>query len=101
MLHRHLNQQRYTLAAIDDVILRGQWKDWAGLRRAVLMDRSLLDKVESVCRPYVSDLYDGVCKLPTSHCSNNTDSDTTIGPAFRAKPSRSFATRTHWAKSVG
>ena len=68
MLHRHLNQQRYTLAAIDDVILRGQWKDWADLRRAVLMDRSLLDKVERVCRPYVSDPYDGVCKLPTSHC---------------------------------
>ncbi|GHU07231.1 hypothetical protein AGMMS50225_03820 [Betaproteobacteria bacterium] len=57
MLHRHLNHQRYTLAAIDDVISRGQWRDWAKLRRMALSDRSLLDKVARVCRPYVSDPY--------------------------------------------
>jgi hypothetical protein len=57
MLHRHLNHQRLTLAAIDDVISRGQWRDWADLRRAVLADRALLDKVERVCRPYASDPY--------------------------------------------
>lgn len=57
MLHRHLNHQRFTLAAIDDVITRGLWQDWADLRRAVLADASLLDKVERVCRPYVSDPY--------------------------------------------
>jgi hypothetical protein len=57
MLHRHLNHQRFTLAAIDDVISRGRWRDWAELRRAVLADRALLDKVEQVCRPYLSDPY--------------------------------------------
>ena len=57
MLHRHLNHQRLSLAAIDDVILRGRWQDWADLRRAVLADRSLLDKVERVCRPHLADHY--------------------------------------------
>ena len=57
MLHRHLNHERFTLAAIDDVISRGRWKDWAELRRAVLDDRSLLDKVERVCLNYTSDPY--------------------------------------------
>ena len=57
MLHRHVNHQRFTFAAIDDVISRGRWRDWAELRRAVLTDRALLDKVEQVCRPYLSDPY--------------------------------------------
>lgn len=57
MLHRHLNHQRFTLAAIDDVISRGQWQDWADLRRAVLSDLSLLDKVERVCRSHAGDPY--------------------------------------------
>jgi len=49
MLHRHLNHQRFTLAAIDDVIARGLWQDWAGLRLAVFQDQTLLDKVERIC----------------------------------------------------
>lgn len=57
MIHRHLNHQRFTLAAIDDVILRGRWRDWAALRRAVLTDRSLLDKVERVCASHIADPY--------------------------------------------
>lgn len=57
MLHRHLTHQRFTLAAIDDVILRGRLEDWKGLRAAILSDRSLLDKVERVCRPYLADPY--------------------------------------------
>ena len=57
MLHRHLNHQRFTLAAIDDVISRGRWKDWAELRRAVLSDHSLMTKVERICRPFISDPY--------------------------------------------
>lgn len=57
MLHRHLNHERFTLPAIEDVISRGRWRDWSDLRRAVLRDRSLFDKVESVCRPYISDPY--------------------------------------------
>ena len=57
MRHRHLNHQRLTLAAIDDVISRGRWDDWAKLRQAVIEDRCVLDKVEQVCRPYLTDPY--------------------------------------------
>jgi len=57
MQHRHLNHQRFTLAAIDDVIARGLWQDWAGLRLAVLQDQTLLDKVERICRARVSEPY--------------------------------------------
>lgn len=57
MHHRHLNHQGYTLAAIDDVISRGRWGDWAQLRQAVLADRAVLEKVERVCRPRIVDPY--------------------------------------------
>lgn len=57
MLHRHLNHQRFTLAAIDDVISRGRWHDWANLRRAALEDPSVLEKVRQVCHPRVLDPY--------------------------------------------
>jgi hypothetical protein len=58
MHHRHLNHQRFTLAAIDDVISRGRWGDWAELRLAVLADDgSLLDKVERVCLAHTADPY--------------------------------------------
>ena len=57
MIHRHLNHQRFTLAAIDDVISRGLWRDWAELRRAALDEPALLDKVERVCRAYAVDPY--------------------------------------------
>jgi hypothetical protein len=57
MEHRHLNHQRFTLAAIDDVISRGNFNDWAELRRAVLADSALLNKVEQVCGQYASDPY--------------------------------------------
>ena len=53
--HRHLNHQRFTLAAIDDVISRGRWGDWAELRQVVLADHSLPDKVVRVCLAHVSD----------------------------------------------
>lgn len=56
MRHRHLNHQRHTLAAIDDVIARGRWADWADLRRAVLAEPSpLLDRIERVCRARLHD----------------------------------------------
>jgi len=48
MLHRHLDPQSFSLAAIDDVIARGRWRDWADLRRAALSDRTLLDKVQRI-----------------------------------------------------
>ncbi len=57
MLHRHLNHQRLTLAAIDDVISRGRWQDWVELRRAAIRDRALLENVQRVCRPYLGDPY--------------------------------------------
>lgn len=57
MLHRHLNHQRFTPAAIDNVIARGHWQDLAELRRAVLAERTLLDDVMQVCRAYISDPY--------------------------------------------
>jgi len=57
MLHRHLNHQQFTLAAIDDVIAGGRWLDWAALRRGVLDDCSVLEKVEQICRARISDPY--------------------------------------------
>jgi hypothetical protein len=57
MEHRHLNHQRLTLAAIDDVISRGKWNDWASLRRAVLSDVAVLAKVEQVCRSRLPDAH--------------------------------------------
>lgn len=58
MLHRHLNHQDYTLAAIDDVIANGRRSDWADLRRALLADRSLRAKVLQVCEARVTDPYE-------------------------------------------
>jgi hypothetical protein len=57
MLHRHLAPGQLTHAAIDDVIVRGKWADWAELRRALLSDPSVADKVERVCRPHIADPY--------------------------------------------
>jgi len=57
MLHRHLNHRGFTLAAIDDVFGRGKRRDWAELRRAVLLDRGLLEKVLRVCAAHVHDPY--------------------------------------------
>jgi len=57
MLHRHLNHQRLSLPAIDDVISRGRWQDWADLRHATLLDPSLFEKVKCICRPHLSDPY--------------------------------------------
>jgi len=55
MLNRHLNHQQFTLAAIDDVIGRGNLCDWADLCRAALRDRFLLEKVLRVCGAHVGD----------------------------------------------
>ena len=62
MEHRHLNHQRYTLAAIDDTISRGVLADWTELRAAVLQDETLLDRVARVClrrlaNPYAQRYY--------------------------------------------
>ncbi|MHB8255203.1 MAG: hypothetical protein ACYDEV_16305 [Acidiferrobacter sp.] len=57
MLHRHLNHQLFTLAAIDNVIGRGQRRDWAELRHVALRDRPVLEKVLRVCQAHVDDPY--------------------------------------------
>lgn len=57
MQHRHLNHQHFTPAAIDDIIARGKWRDWAGLRTAALADPSLFDRIEHVCRRRTADPY--------------------------------------------
>ncbi|MBP7960734.1 MAG: hypothetical protein KBG20_11880 [Caldilineaceae bacterium] len=57
MIHRHLTHQQFTLAAIDDIIGRGKRKDWAELRRAVLADPVMRDKILRVCQSHVPDPY--------------------------------------------
>ena len=49
----HLHHQRFALAAGAGAISRGRWQDWADLRRAALLDESLLDRIERICRPPV------------------------------------------------
>lgn len=57
MLHRHLNHQNLSLAAIDDVIARGGLQDWAQLRKAVLEDRDLMAQLEQICKAHTHDPY--------------------------------------------
>ena len=62
MEHRHLNHQRFTLAAIDDVIARGKWQDWADLRQAALANPTVLENIRRVCAARLA----GVCEGPAS-----------------------------------
>ena len=57
MLHRHINPAGYTLPAIDDVISRGGFDDWAALRAALVADRNLIDDVARICAQYTHDPY--------------------------------------------
>jgi len=57
MIHRHLNHEEYTLAAIDDSIARGDRQDWEQLRRAVLESPELLGKIRSICQDKIVDPY--------------------------------------------
>jgi hypothetical protein len=57
MLHRHLNHQEYTLAAIDDVIDRGKPEDWTELRAAALNDRTIMEKIFRVAVAHSDDPY--------------------------------------------
>lgn len=60
MWHRHLeltDETAYCLPAIDDIISRGLWQDWADLREAVLKDGSVLRRVEHICKHYIGDPY--------------------------------------------
>ncbi len=55
MLHRHLIHQNFTLAAIDDIIARGERQDWAELRQAMLNDQIILAKVLCICQAHIDD----------------------------------------------
>jgi hypothetical protein len=57
MLHRHLNHEGFSLAAIDDVIARGKRADWEQLREAILEDPLLQGDVVRVCLSHVQDPY--------------------------------------------
>ena len=57
MLHRHLNHQTFTLAAIDDVIDRGEKDDWLALRQAALLDAAVMERIRKVCLAHVADPY--------------------------------------------
>lgn len=57
MQHRHLNHQTLTLAAIDDVIARGQRRDWRALRTAALSDQDVIQKILRVCQAHCHDPY--------------------------------------------
>ena len=56
MLHRHLNHQQFTLAAIDDVIARGKQRDWGELRRAALAESALQQMQIQLANPLPYDL---------------------------------------------
>jgi hypothetical protein len=55
MGHRHLNHGRLTLAAIDNVIDRGQRESWASLLGAVDASPDVRSRVLRVCAARVSD----------------------------------------------
>ncbi len=57
MVHRHLNHEGFTLAAIDDLIARGCRSDWEELRAALIESPALAEKIRQVCRPNLSDPY--------------------------------------------
>jgi hypothetical protein len=57
MLHRHLNHEGYTLAALDDLIDRGKRADWAELRSAALADRAIMEKILRVAQSRAGDRY--------------------------------------------
>jgi hypothetical protein len=57
MIHRHLNHQDLSLAAIDDVIARGKRRDWEDLRLAILANPVLLEEIQQVCRGRIANPY--------------------------------------------
>ena len=57
MRHRHLNHDGLSLAAIDDIIARGRRPDWLELRKALLADSVVREKVVQICAAHVTDPY--------------------------------------------
>jgi len=56
-MHRHLNHSDWTLAAIDDVIARGQLDDWKDLRDAAAHQTHIRERILRVFEPHLSDPY--------------------------------------------
>lgn len=44
-----LIHQEFTLAAVDDIIRRGGWRDWVELRRAAHRDHTVLARIARLC----------------------------------------------------
>jgi len=57
MQHRHLNHDRLTPAAIDDIIARGKREDWAELGRALKLDPNLRPIIRRVAAARIDDPY--------------------------------------------
>ncbi len=55
MLHRHLREGGLTLAAIDDIVVRGRLDDWLGLRAALRADPALAGRALEMFRRRQSD----------------------------------------------
>ena len=55
MRHRNLNHSRFTLAAIDDVIDRGQRESWGFLLAAVDASPEIRSRVLRVCKAHMAD----------------------------------------------
>jgi hypothetical protein len=49
MVHRHPNQQDFTLAAIDHLTARGGRADGEHMRKAAVIDPALREKIRRVC----------------------------------------------------
>ena len=52
MRPRHLDTQEFSLAAIDDIISRGQHQDWLELRDAIRTNPEVAEKVKRICEHY-------------------------------------------------
>ena len=63
MQHRHLIDQDFTLAAVDDIIRRGGWRDWVLLRRAAHRDRAVLARIQRICEANVPPSEEGSQRL--------------------------------------
>jgi len=55
MRHRHLNHERLTPAAIDDIIARGAREDWAELGRAVKANQDIRGAVRRIVQAKAAD----------------------------------------------
>ena len=57
MFHRHLNHSEWTLAAIDDVIVRGRLEDWKELRDAAANRTDIQKRILRIAEPHLYDPY--------------------------------------------